>query len=279
MLDNNLKIEDYWDYDKNEISPWDISYGSHKKIWIKCQKKDYHDSYEVCCKDFVKGSRCSYCRGRKLHPKDSIGQYIIDNFGEDFLNKIWSDKNKKSPFEYFKGSTQEVWWNCVDNDKHPQYKRCIEVSCRSYFRCPQCSRKESIIEEQTRLYLEELNYKALHEYNCTIIPKNPKTKMLLPYDNEIVLDNEEHLIIEIHGEQHYNLPVGTWVVKNKTPEQQLHYQQVKDRYKRIYAIQHGYNYLEIPYTAFDKQETYKKLIDDKINEIKQIKNNQQEESA
>ena len=51
-------------------------------------------------------------------------------------------------------------------------------------------------------------------------------------------------------------------------EKELHYQQVKDRYKRIKCIQAGYKYLEIPYTAFDKKETYKKLINDKIISLK-----------
>ena len=138
------------------------------------------------------------------------------------------------------------------------------------FRCPQCSkeRRESLYEEQTRLYLESLNYILLHEHNCTIRPSNPKTKQPLPYDNEVILDNGKHLIIEVHGSQHYNLPVGAWIDKDKTPEQQLHYQQLKDRYKKIYAIQNGYNYLEIPYnTIFDSKETYKQIIDDKIKEI------------
>lgn len=282
FLDNKLNIDDYWDYNKNIVNPWEISKGSENIIWIKCQKKDYHGSYDIACADFVLGGRCRYCSGRIVHPKDSIGQYIIDNFGEDFLYKIWSDKNNKSSFEYSCGSPQEVWWNC-ENDIHKQYKRRIESSRRYNFRCPQCSneRKESFGEEEVRLYLEELGHVISHEHNCTIRPINPKTKQPLPYDNEIILDNGEHLLIEVHGEQHYNLQTNSskWIKNGFTPEQQLHYQQVKDRYKRIYAIQHNYYYLEIPYTAFNAQETYKKLIDDKINEIKQIKNNQQEESA
>ena len=103
----------------------------------------------------------------------------------------------------------------------------------------------------------------------------------LSYDNEIILDDGEHLIVEVHGEQHYKCNFFKTINKcsQEEAEQQLHYQQVKDRYKRIYAIQHNYYYLEIPYTAFNAQETYKELIDNKINEIKQIKNNQQKESA
>ena len=87
-------INKYWDYDKNTTSPWEVSYcSSSKKVWLKCQEKDYHESYNVCVNNFTSGNcRCPYCSGKKIHPKDSLGQYIIDNFGEEFLYKIWSDK-------------------------------------------------------------------------------------------------------------------------------------------------------------------------------------------
>ena len=56
--------------------------------------------------------------------------------------------------------------------------------------------------------------------------------------------------------------------KKILPEEELEYQKWKDEFKRDYAISHGYFYLEIPYYTDDKLETYKKLIDNKINEIK-----------
>ena len=268
MLDNNLKIEDYWEYDKNTISPWNISHRSETKVWIKCQEKNYHESYKISCSNFTTGNRCPYCSGRKINPKDSLGQYIIDYNSKEFLWKIWSDKNNKSPFEYAPNSTKEVWWKCAD-DKHEDYKRSCHSSYISDFRCPQCSqeRKESIGEEKVRLYLkEELGYKVSTEHNCTLKPINPKTKYPLPYDNEIL---ELKLIIEVHGAQHYNCNFYKSFNKYSQEEanQQLHYQQLKDRYKKIYAIQNGYYYLEIPYTTFDSKDTYKKLIDDKIKEI------------
>ena len=77
------------------------------------------------------------------------------------------------------------------------------------------------------------------------------------------------MIIEVHGEQHYYRHFYMTIKKmtKEKAEKELHYQQVKDRYKRIKCIQAGYEYLEIPYTAFDKKETYKKLIDNKIKNI------------
>lgn len=44
-LDENF-LDKYWDWDKNELNPYEISYGSHKRVWIKCRNKDYHNSYE-----------------------------------------------------------------------------------------------------------------------------------------------------------------------------------------------------------------------------------------
>ena len=271
ILDNfpDKDLYDIWDKEKNgNLDPWSITQKSSRiKIWIICQEKDYHGSYEILCSEFTGGIGCPYCslKGNRIHPKDSLGQYIIDNYGEEFLS-VWSDKNKKSPFEYAPKSKKEVWWKCP-NGEHEEYLRTIDSSNYCEFRCPKCVEEmnNSIIENKAKSYLYELGYNVLSEHKCTIRPINPKTKMPLPFDNEIILENGKHLIIEVHGEQHYKIDR----LHNKTKED-LHYQQVKDRYKRIKCKQAGYEYLEIPYTAFDKKETYKELIDNKINEILNI---------
>ena len=271
---SNKKLEEVWDYEKNgDLDPWNISRGNGKKCWFICQEKDYHGSYKMGCNNFsLQHQRCPYCSNNhgKVHPLDSLGQYVIDNCGEEFLWKIWSDKNKKSPFEYTVGTQQKVWWNCPD-EKHEEFLRGCANSVKYEFRCPKCveEREESMYEEKTRLYLQELGYKVLTEHNCTIRPINPKTKRVLPLDNEIILENDKHLIIEVHGEQHYDthLYETRYNCSNEEADKMLHQRKLYDRYKRIKCIQSGYEYLEIPYTAFDKKETYKKLIDNKIKEI------------
>jgi hypothetical protein len=268
-------LELYWDYDKNRnINPWNISKSCAKpNVFIRCQEKDYHNSYKTIPNSFIQGVRCPYCCNYhgKVHPKDSLGQYIIDNFGEEFLEKAWSEKNKKSVFEYSPKAHINTWWKCPDN-KHKDFKRKTESSNELDFRCPECSEEsnESSLQRKTRLYLNELGFKTLHEYNCTIIAQNPKIKNKLgrmPYDNEIV---KLKLIIEIHGQQHYQ--ITSWHKKlakkhNTTPEYELHYQKLKDRYKRIFAKSQGYFYLEIPYWMDNKNEDWKQLIDGKIKEL------------
>ena len=273
----NKKLEEVWDYEKNgDLDPWSINRGSNNnknKVWIICQEKDYHGSYETIPNQFSRGDRCPYCQGRKVHKKDSLGQYVVDKYEKEFLQIIWSDKNDISPFEISVHSNKKVWWNCPDNE-HESFERYCNNSVRYDFRCPECvkEKEESTIEEKTRLYLEELGYKVKTEHNCTIRPINPKTKQPLPFDNEIVLKNGKHLIIEVHGEQHYILlnRSNTWLKKYRdklTPEEYLHQRKLYDRYKRIKCIQAGYEYLEIPYTSFNKKETYKKLINNKIKNI------------
>jgi len=331
-------LEKYWDYENNTVDPWKISAQCNEKVWIKCQKKDYHGSYDVDCSNFYNGKRCPYCASKIVHPKDSFAQYHIDNTDKDFIEKYWSiknkvnpfeislssaveiwikcqekdyhedyptqtrsfnngvrcsycynrkihkfdslgylypkslekwsDKNKKSPYEYPPHSEESVWWKC-ENGIHVDYERLIAFETRSDFRCPECvrERSESFLQEKVRLYLtEHYNFEVLHEHKCTIVPKNPKTKYPLPFDNEIVKLN---LIVETHGIQH-TVTSGFNELSakhnNTTAEQELHYQKLKDRYKRLIAHHRGYFYLEISYLTED-DESYKTLIDNKIAEI------------
>ena len=281
----NKDLYEIWDKEKNgDLDPWSISKGSQIKICIKCQEKDYHRSYKTTSNQLSSGRGCSFCSSRKIHPLDSLGQYVIDNYGEEFLWKIWSSKNKISPFEVSIHSDMKAWWNCPDN-KHESFGRCCDSSVKLEFRCPECvkERKESMLEEKTRLYLKKLGYKVKTERNCTIRPINPKTGHLLRFDNEIELESGKHLIIEVHGQQHYDYRY--YMIRRKMTkeeaEEELEYQQWKDKYKKEQCIQAGYKYLEIPYTAFNKKDSYKKLIDNKIKEIlnlnkKNVKNNKQE---
>ena len=270
ILDNfpNKKLEEVWDYEKNgELDPWNISRGSGKRVWIICQEIWYHESYEVTCGNFcIKENRCPCCSdgSSKTHPSDSLKQSIINEYGEEFFNIVWGNKNTIDPITIRPKSEEVCWWNCLNGEHEPFQRSCISSYYLEY-RCPECSkeREESILEEKTRLYLKELKYEVKTEWKCSLLIKNPKKdKGYFRFDNEIILKNGKHLIIEVHGEQHYKID-GLYT---KT-EEELYKRRLVDRYKRIKCIQAGYEYLEIPYTAFDKNNTYKNLIDNKIKEI------------
>ena len=114
--------------------------------------------------------------------------------------------------------------------------------------------------------LDFLNIQYYRESECTLKPINPKTGCYMHYDNQIP---SLHLIIEVNGEQHYYSNYFTELVaksRNMTTEDVFNEQLFRDKLKKDYAIQHGYDYLEVPYYTNDKNETYKQLILDKMND-------------
>ena len=129
-------------------------------------------------KEFEDYSECERYESKELENK----------YGKDFLERVWSNRNKNSPFELAVNSNKKVIWKCGDS-LHKEYLRSCDKSVRYEFRCPECvkRRKESLIQEKTRIYLEMLGYTPLTEYKCTISPINPKTNHHMLYDNEIIL--------------------------------------------------------------------------------------------
>lgn len=259
-------LDKYWDYDKNTIDPFLISSHSDScKVWIKCQDVDYHGSYDVRPHDFSAGkSSCPYCHMIRIHPFDSLGAKCPE------VLEVWSDKNKLSPYEISPGSNQRMYFKCNCGKHQDYYERVQRVADRE-FECVNCRMEATASHLQTKVnkYLKSLNYTYYNEYNCSLLGTNPKTGRRLPYDTEVVLDNNCRLIIEVMGGQHYD--VCSWhqfIAKKKgtTPEDELAYIQYKDELKYNYAIKQGYYYLAIPYWT-EKDHSYKSLIDSKIHEI------------
>ena len=251
---------------QNNIDVWAITKRSGKLIWFNCTNKNYHE-YCLSADKYYKGYRCKYCaRTKHVHPLDSFGQYIKDKLNVEDVNIIWSDKNKISPFKYTIGTEKKVWLKCL-NGIHDDSLRQVKNAVASELICPYCSENYNVSKLQTKVhsYISEKFKNVNIENCCTIIPINPKTKHPMPFDNEIV---DLKLIIEVHGRQHYEL-IGKnskWL-NGLTPSEYLHQRKLKDRYKKIYAISNGYEYLEIPYWCDDKEESWKQLIDDKIKAI------------
>lgn len=241
----------------NNVDLMKTSKSSMKKIVVRCQNTSYHPDYNVSCANFKKGERCPYCSGKKVAREDSLG-YVYPQS----LN-CWVEK-KRTPFDYLPKSNKSVYWIC---DNHGQYKRKICDQVEAEFVCPKCSREssESKLQKKVREYLASKFKVVNHEYQCTIIARNPDTNYLLPYDNEVV---DLKLIIEVNGEQHYKPTSFNFWNNGVSPQDNLKYRKKLDKIKKIYAISNGYNFLEIPYWTDNKKETWKMLIDRKIESIR-----------
>lgn len=63
-------LNEFWDWEKNTVNPYLIYKSSNKyKIWIKCNKTNYHGSYELTPSNFYAGNRCPCCNSKKYIQK------------------------------------------------------------------------------------------------------------------------------------------------------------------------------------------------------------------
>lgn len=228
-------IEKYWDYDKNTVDPWQIPKTTHNKIWIRCQEKEHHESYEITCANFYRGNRCPYCINRKVHKLDSVGTLSPKIF------KVWSDKNKKSPYEIASQSGKKYWFKC-QNGIHKDYMRTMQNSFFADFYCPECNSSKGENRVSEFLINNNIDYEIHKEFEGLI----GLGSGLLSYDFYL---NKLNLLIEYQGEQHEKFIKGMYVTYENFEKQVEH-----DKRKREYAGKNNINLLEIWYYDFDNIE-------------------------
>ncbi len=89
----------------NEISPSDVSSGSHKKVWWVCEEG--HTWQATVKNRALKGSGCPYCEHRAVLKGYNDLQTLFPE-----VAKTWSPRNELNPFEVSSRSNMEVLWVC-----------------------------------------------------------------------------------------------------------------------------------------------------------------------
>lgn len=237
-------LEKYWDYEKNDeigVDPWVVSNSSKTIIWIKCQEREYHESYSITCYSFISGRRCGYCKKSpsKIHPLDSLG-YLLENNNK--LN-LWSERNEVNSHSHAPSSKTIVWWKC-QNGVHHDYQRCINSSNRFNFECPLCSSSNGEKEVAKVLDYFNISYQTQKTFDNLIGLGEGK----LLYDFFIPQHN---LLIEYQGEQH-DRPIDFNGEGIEKAEQNFIKQQEHDKRKLEFAEQNNIDLLEIWYYDFNR---------------------------
>lgn len=269
-VNNRQDLLERWDYGLNSKSPLYTARTSPAKYYFRCPK-GLHPSTPY---KLVNLTKYSYGEAQCLQC-NSIAQWGIDNVDKDFLFKYW-DYEKNDGLDpwfipYRARPTTTLYIKCQYDLTHGSYKTFPDHFI-SGSRCPECARTktESYLQEAVRTYIEDsYNYSMSHEYNCSIVAYNPYSKHYMPYDNDIQINNN-HLIIETHGKQHYEITQLTRLYAERegiSDDEALRRQQWRDKYKKDYALSfEGYYYLELSYQVI-KDGSYKTLIDSAIHKI------------
>ena len=130
LLTQFPEIAKEWNYEKNTAKPSEISGGTNKKYWWKCQKCGYEWESVVASRT-KRNTPCPACSNRALF----IGHNDIKTRYPEVI-KYWDyEKNDKGPENYLSGSKDKVWWKC---EKGHSYQHSIYMKIVKNIGCPVC---------------------------------------------------------------------------------------------------------------------------------------------
>jgi len=236
LATKNPELAKEWHPTKNgDLTPYDVTCGSGKKVWWQCKDDKKHEwRIDVSNRNNL-NSGCPYCSG--LYSSEDYNLLVIN----PELCEEWNySKNWGKPEEYCPNSNKDVWWICMECGN--EWKSSI--SNRSKINgtgCPECNESKG----------EKRITKWLHCNSVYYIPQKMFYGLigvgngLLSYDFYIPRYN---FLIEYQGEFHEKQQKH--VNKKKFEAQKEH-----DKRKKEYAINNGYNLLEIWYWDFENIET------------------------
>lgn len=134
-----------WDYDKNTVLPSQVTIGSKRKVWWKCEKCGGNWMTEVQNRTKENGTGCPYCSGRMVLK----GFNDITVTHPDLLDEWDHEKNiGKSPDMFTAGSSERVWWKCGVCGYEWQATIHKRTSGR---KCPACQRKNVAVKHQVKV--------------------------------------------------------------------------------------------------------------------------------
>ena len=160
------KLLKEWNYDKNDIKPDEILYGSARKVWWKCKDCGYEWETSVLYRTGRRKTNCPKC-APKLNREKQLANQISNegSFGDNYpeLLEEWDFEKNVSvdPYKIVAGSSEKVWWKCK---KYGHEWDAVVVSrTRMGTGCPTCAGK--IVEEgfndlksQQPVLMEEWDY-------------------------------------------------------------------------------------------------------------------------
>ena len=129
LAETHPEVAKQWHPIKNvDLTPSDVTPGSNKKVWWKCNK-GYDHEWDAAIADRSKGKGCSVCSGHKVVLSNCLATVDPE------LAKEWhpTKNGKLTPSDVSNNSNKKVWWKCDKGNDHewdaPIYSRSNGRGC------------------------------------------------------------------------------------------------------------------------------------------------------
>ena len=240
----------YWN-NKNSKNPRDVFKSSDNSYIFNCN---------VCTHEFTtrlssvtnKNSWCSYCSNTILCKNNDCEICFTKSFASHEKSIYWSNKNSKTPRDYFKGNSSDKFiFNC--NVCNLEFTTLLNsITCMNSW-CPICVNKT---EKLLGNYFKETKIYFIKEYT---LPngKYKNSNNLFRYDFYL---SDYNIIIELDGMQHFEY------IKHWNNDVKIN--QYKDCFKMKFAINNIQNLKIIRICQediYNNKINYKELLQQLLN--------------
>lgn len=130
LSSNHPRLMEEWDFEKNEIRPEEITYGSKKFVWWLCKECGY--TWRACPNNRTNvDSGCPACSGRVVTDKNRLSILYPE------LCKEWHPTRNSglTPDDVSYSSMKKVWWSC--SECAHEWRSVINTRIKGHG-CPAC---------------------------------------------------------------------------------------------------------------------------------------------
>ena len=127
----------FWDYEKNILSPYEVSPHSKKEAFWKCKKCGY--SWKTQINSRAAKNKCPSCDLGLAFNQEQNNTNTYRQFNPE-ASKMWIDElnNGLTPDNVSKGSGKTVYLRCAINPEHIYPKKICDIPNEKPFGCPYC---------------------------------------------------------------------------------------------------------------------------------------------
>lgn len=172
-VSKRTKLSKEWHPTKNgKLKPSDVSLGSNRKVWWRCNKEKGH-VWQAVINNRANGTGCPFCAGKAVH-KGNVLSKVNPGVAREW-HPTKNGKLRASDVSF--GSNKYVWWQCGKDKRHEWQTKVTERGAGGKG-CPYCAHSQVLPSSS----LAALFPKLMQEWHKT---KNGKLdpRKLGPHSN------------------------------------------------------------------------------------------------
>ena len=136
LASNRSELAREWDFDKNELSPYDVAAHSNRAAWWKCE---VGHTWKATVNNRSNGHGCPFCSGKRVSDTNNLAA------NKPELAREWDfDKNEMTPFDVTFSSNRKAYWKCAVGHT---WKATVNSRSNGHG-CPKCAQRTSKIEKR-----------------------------------------------------------------------------------------------------------------------------------